>query len=366
MQRTVLCHSFARPLRQIGLFALLTCQLAYANPPTGDISATTASNPKEVGNQLREALGTSIAPNKNLTLVVGGKPVRASEHANKSPATIRAGTPATRQLGQPFPSGSSNGSPPTPAVTGQRTNVAPPVPAPPPEPPKVIHWAYEGEGAPANWGKIKPEFSLCALGKRQSPIHIADGSTLVGPAEQIQFNYTPSNASVVNNGHTVQVDVQGENSIVIRGTVYRLVQFHFHTPSEEQINFQRYPMGAHLVHRSDEGQLAVVALLMDIGNAHPFIDKVWTYMPLEVKDRVRMPREMLNLNEILPADQSYYQFIGSLTTPPCTEGVLWVVMKQPIQISKNQHKLFTQLYPMNARPVQALNDRIVREAQSTR
>jgi carbonic anhydrase len=122
-------------------------------------------------------------------------------------------------------------------------------------------------------------------------------------------------------------------------------------------------MGVHLVHRNDEGQLAIVAILIDIGTSHPLIDKIWTYMPLEVNDRVRMPRETLNLNELLPADQGYYQFMGSITTPPCSEGVLWMVMKQPIQVSKNQHKLFTQLYPFNARPVQPLHDRIVREAQ---
>jgi carbonic anhydrase len=226
-----------------------------------------------------------------------------------------------------------------------------------------IHWSYEGEGAPQSWGKIKPEFSLCALGKRQSPINITEGSTLKGPAEPIQFNYNPSNASVVNNGHTIQVDLQGDNAILVRGSSYRLLQFHFHTPSEEQIDFKRYPMVAHLVHRNDEGQLAVVAVLMDVGTSNSTIDKVWTYMPLEVNDKVRMPRDFLNLTELLPTDQRYYQFMGSLTTPPCSEGVLWLVMKTPIQISKEQHKLFTQLYAFNARPVQPLNGRAVREAQ---
>jgi len=227
-----------------------------------------------------------------------------------------------------------------------------------------VHWAYEGETGPQAWGKLKPEFNLCAIGKRQSPINIEDGNTLQGPAEPVQFNYTPSNGSVVNNGHTIQVDVQGDNSISVRGSRYRLVQFHFHTPSEESVNFKRFAMVAHLVHKNDEGQLAVVAVLLEPGNApNILIDKVWTYMPLDAGDRVRMPRELLNMNELLPADQRYYQFIGSLTTPPCTEGVLWMVLKQPVQISRNQLRLFTQLYPLNARPVQALNGRPVREAQ---
>ncbi len=320
--------------------------------PAGEISATSASSPKEVGNQVREALGTSVAPNKKLTLVFNGKPGSAEDHAAKSASTVKTSAKASRPLGML--------AAPMPAVTGQSVAKS----AKDQEQGNhEIHWSYEGEGAPKAWGKLKPEFSMCALGKRQSPINIIDGTTLHGPAEPIQFNYSPSNAVVVNNGHTIQVDVQGNNSITVRGSTYRLLQFHFHTPSEEQIDFKHFPMVAHLVHKNEEGQLAVIALLMDIGTMNPVIDKVWTYMPLETNDRVRMPRESINLNELLPTDQRYYQFMGSLTTPPCSEGVLWMVMKQPIQISKNQHKIFTQLYAFNARPVQPLNGRTIREAQ---
>jgi len=225
------------------------------------------------------------------------------------------------------------------------------------------HWSYEGETGPQAWGKLKPDFTTCATGKRQSPINIEDGSTLQGPAEPVQFAYAPSNGTVVNNGHTIQVDVRGENTITVRGSTYRLLQFHFHTPSEEQINSRRFPMVAHLVHKNSEGQLAVVAVLLDEGAANPLIDKVWTYMPLDANDRVRMPQDLLNVSELLPTDQRYYQFMGSLTTPPCSEGVLWMVLKQPVTISTGQHKLFTQLYPNNARPVQPVNARPVREAQ---
>jgi carbonic anhydrase len=225
------------------------------------------------------------------------------------------------------------------------------------------HWSYEGDTGPQAWGNLKPEFNVCAIGKRQSPINIEQGSTLQGPAEPVQFAYAPSNASVVNNGHTIQVDVQGDNSITARGSNYRLLQFHFHTPSEEQINFKRFPMVAHLVHKNNEGQLAVVAVLLQEGESNAMIDKVWTYMPLDSGDRVRMPQGLLDVNELLPKDQRYYQFMGSLTTPPCTEGVLWMVMKQPVTLSKAQFKLFSQIYPNNARPVQPVNGRPVREAQ---
>jgi len=284
-----------------------------------------SATPKEMAEKVREALGSAVNPNKKLTLVINGRAVATAAPAGQGSTPPRSSRKAEGHGEQ--------------------------------------HWAYEGEGGPQAWGKLKPEFSLCAIGKRQSPIDITDGNTLRGPAEPIQFNYQPSEGSVVNNGHTIQVDVQGDNTITVRNSTYRLVQFHFHTPSEEQINGKRYAMVAHLVHRNDEGQLAVVAVLLEQGEPNELIDKVWTYMPLDTSDRVRMPPGLLNMNELLPADQRYYQFMGSLTTPPCTEGVLWMVIKEPVPISKAQFRLFTQLYANNARPVQGLNGRPVREAQ---
>jgi carbonic anhydrase len=226
-----------------------------------------------------------------------------------------------------------------------------------------VHWSYEGETGPQNWGKLKPEFNVCAIGKRQSPINIEESATLQGPAEPLQFNYTPSSGTVVNNGHTIQVDLSGDNSLTVRGSTYRLLQFHFHTPSEEQVNYRNSAMVAHLVHKNNEGQLAVVAVLLDPGVANELISKVWTYMPLDTNDRVRIPLGIIDMNELLPKDQRYFQFIGSLTTPPCTEGVLWIVMKQPTQLGREQIRLFQQLFPNNARPVQPVNGRPVRQAQ---
>ena len=226
-----------------------------------------------------------------------------------------------------------------------------------------VHWSYDGDTGPQAWGNLKPEFSLCRIGKRQSPINIDEGDTLQGPAEPLQFNYRPSDGSVVNNGHTIQVDVAGDNTLTVRGSVYKLLQFHFHTPSEERINYRSFAMVAHLVHRNNEGQLAVVAVLLDPGTANELINRVWTHMPLDSGDRVRLPAELIDLNVLLPKDQRYYQFFGSLTTPPCTEGVLWMVMKQPTLVSRDQIRLFTQLFPNNARPVQPVNARPVRSAK---
>jgi len=225
------------------------------------------------------------------------------------------------------------------------------------------HWSYVGATGPEAWGQLQPEFGVCATGKRQSPINIEESNTLQGPAEPLLFNYTPSNGTVINNGHTVQVDVQGGNTLTVRGSNYALVQVHFHSPSEEQINFRNYAMVAHLVHKNPDGQLAVVAVLLEPGQANAFIDSVWTYMPLDVNDQVRMPAGLFDLKGLLPQDQRYYQFLGSLTTPPCTEGVLWMVLKTSVQISAAQLRLFQQLYPNNARPVQPANNRPVRNAQ---
>jgi carbonic anhydrase len=314
--------------------------------PTKKITqeAPPAASPKEMGDKVREALGTSASPNKKLTLVINGKAVATAAAAGHGSAP--AVTPQSSRAALAARAAAAKGGAAMANSHGGE-----------------VHWDYEGVNGPQAWGQLKPEFNLCAIGKRQSPINIEEGNTLAGPAEPIQFSYNPSNGIVVNNGHTIQVDVQGENSITVRGTNYRLAQFHFHTPSEEQVNGKRFSMVAHLVHKSDAGQLAVVAVLMEVAGTNPLIDKVWTYMPLDTGDRVAMPRELLDMNELLPADQRYYQFMGSLTTPPCSEGVLWMVLKQPMKISKVQYKLFSQLYPNNARPVQPVNGRPVRDGQ---
>ena len=346
------------------LMSLLACASALSSekklPPDkatakADIEATTASNPKDVGSKVREALGSSVLPNKKLLVTVtakdreGSPPVATTANAGHAAmpavAVVNRRPPALRPVAVAGHSAAATSPKAGDAHAGE------------------AHWSYEGETGPQAWGTMKPEFNLCAIGKRQSPISIEESATLQGPAEPILFSYAASNATVVNNGHTIQVDVVGDNSITVRGSNYRLLQFHFHTPSEEQINFKRYPMVAHLVHKNAEGQLAVVAVLMDTGTANPLIDKVWTYMPLDAGDRVRMPADMLQLGDLLPKDQRYYQFMGSLTTPPCSEGVLWMVLKSPMTISKAQLKLFTQLYPNNARPVQPVNGRPVRDAQ---
>lgn len=360
-------------LRSLRLGALLAAGLCLApvwandakpakKPVVGEISATSASNPKEVGDQLREALGKDVMGKKKLLINVskvpgaGGSPTAPAR--NKTPSKNSDASGSGGQNSRQYIEARAA------AMAGTSIGPALPVLAAPagmPAAPPI--WSYEGDSGPQAWGQLRPDYQLCANGQRQSPINIEEGSTLQGPAEPIEFSYLPSQGVVINTGRTIRVDVDGVNSIFVRGSRYRLVHVDFHSPSEMAINYRRFSMVAHLHHQNEQGQLAIVAVSLDPGEPNPLIEKVWTYMPLDVGDRVEMPRSTLNLSELLPSDTRYFQYMGSLTTPPCTEGVLWLVLKQPAALSAQQLRLFTQLYPQNARPVQRTNGRPVREAQ---
>ena len=221
------------------------------------------------------------------------------------------------------------------------------------------HWAYNGDGGPEAWGSLKPEFAKCSSGTRQSPIDIRGGVPV--DLDAVQFDYRATGINVLDNGHTVQVNVGGGNSIEVMGRRYELVQFHFHRPSEERINGRQFDMVAHLVHKDPEGRLAVVAVLLDRGSAHPLVQTVWNNLPLEKGDEV-MAKATLDMSELLPKDRRYYTSMGSLTTPPCSEGVLWMVMQQPVTISNEQIAVFSRLYPMNARPIQSAAGRLIKQS----
>jgi len=223
----------------------------------------------------------------------------------------------------------------------------------------AAHWTYTGEGGPQNWARLKPEFAKCAEGARQSPINIRGGIKV--DLDPIAFEYRPSAFSVIDNGHTVQVNVDSGNAITVMGRRYELVQFHFHRPAEERVDGRVYDMVAHLVHKDPDGRLAVIAVLMDRGQAHPMIQTVWNNLPLERGEEIGASTQ-INLAALLPAGRTYYTYMGSLTTPPCSEGVLWMVMKEPVQVSSEQIAIFSRLYPMNARPLQAMGGRLIKES----
>lgn len=221
------------------------------------------------------------------------------------------------------------------------------------------HWAYGGEGGPGEWARMKPEFAACATGQRQSPIDIRDGIRV--DLEPITFDYRPAGFNVVDNGHTIQVNLAAGNAIVVNQRRYELVQFHFHRPSEERINGRQYDMVVHLVHKDPDGRLAVVAVLIERGGAHPVVQQVWNSLPLEQQEPMVGPMP-LNPALLLPEDRRYFTYMGSLTTPPCSEGVLWMVLKQPVSLSDQQLAVFARLYPMNARPLQRSAGRLIKES----
>ncbi len=223
----------------------------------------------------------------------------------------------------------------------------------------AAHWAYSGEVGPQAWGGLRPEFIKCGNGSRQSPIDIRAGIAV--ELESVHFDYRASAFRVIDNGHTVQVNLATGNAINLGGRRFELLQFHFHRPSEERIDGRQFDMVAHLVHKDGEGRLLVVAVLLDRGSVQPLVQAVWNNLPLE-KNVEAPANTVIDLNHLLPPDRGYYTYMGSLTTPPCSEGVQWVVMRQPVTVSAEQIAIFSRLYPMNARPVQQAADRLIKQS----
>lgn len=221
---------------------------------------------------------------------------------------------------------------------------------------KDAHWGYAGEGSPDKWGHMKSEFATCSVGKEQSPIDIGDASK--GDLVKIDFSYKASGAKVLNNGHTIQVNLDAGNTIKIGSQTYNLLQYHFHSPSENTIKKKPYDMEVHLVHKNDKGELAVVGVMLQGGGSNKALEPVWSSISKEANKEVALTAQF-NPADLLPAKQSFYHFKGSLTTPPCSEGVNWFVMKEAINVSAEQVKAFVATVGSNARPVQALNTRKV-------
>lgn len=217
------------------------------------------------------------------------------------------------------------------------------------------HWTYEGEEGPEFWGEIDPQYSLCAVGRAQSPIDIAGGQGV--DLQDITFNYQPSTIQMVNNGHTIQVSYDAGSSITYNETDYALLQFHFHHPSEHTLAGETFDMELHLVHQDTNGGLAVVGVLLQAGEeTNQSLAPIFDNLPTTANEAVAI-RGTINAADFLPAEHLYYTYTGSLTTPPCTQGVRWLVLQEPVEISAEQMEAFAALFEMNARPVQPLNNR---------
>ncbi len=225
-----------------------------------------------------------------------------------------------------------------------------------------VHWGYEGEGAPANWGNLKPEFALCGTGQSQSPIDI--DKTYKTMLEPVAVSYKQSPLKIVNNGHSVQVNIEPGSSVMIDGEKYELLQFHFHAPSEHTVKGNFYDMELHLVHKHENGDLAVVGVMMKKGQTNKIIKVLWDNLPKGVNEENVVTGISVDASGLLPKNLDAYHYYGSLTTPPCSEGVNWTVLKTPIEVSEEQIQVFRMLMGVdNNRPVQAVNKRFVLESR---
>jgi carbonic anhydrase len=215
------------------------------------------------------------------------------------------------------------------------------------------HWAYEGKTGPPTWGTLDPAWSACLAGKAQSPIDIEPRA---GSAKPIAFHYQPSAATIIDNGHSLQVNLAPGNTIEIDGRNYRLLQFHFHAPSEHTIAGEHYPLEAHLVHQDSDGKLVVIGVLYDVGAESRPLARLWSKWPRKVgaEDKLGKP---FDPSELLPETRTVFRYTGSLTTPPCMEGVQWNVMRRVPSDSKAALDGFARHYPHNVRDVQPLNGR---------
>ncbi len=222
----------------------------------------------------------------------------------------------------------------------------------------AVHWTYTGATGPSTWASLDEGNSACGAGHSQSPIDIAQPSGADLP--DIVFEYKPSTIEFVNNGHSVQNNYQPGSFITVDGKRYQLAQLHFHAPSEHHVRGKSYDAEMHLVHKADDGALAVVGVLIESGRENKAFEKLWSQMP-ETKGDDNKSADTIDAAALLPADRTAYRYGGSLTTPPCSEGVNWSILVTPIQMSGQQLATFTKLYHGNNRPVQPLNGRLVLE-----
>lgn len=222
------------------------------------------------------------------------------------------------------------------------------------------HWGYAGEVGPEHWAEFESDFGACSSGKSQSPIDLAN--FIKAELPPIRFDYKPGGGyEVVNNGHAVQVNHRAGSSITVDGAVFELKQFHFHSPSENTIRGRSFPIEAHFVHADDNGNLAVLALMFEEGDDNAVLDMVWPQVPLVANTAVTLA-SAISATSLLRDERDYYRYDGSLTTPPCSEGVRWFVLKRPAKASAAQlRKVGEAIGQPNNRPVQALGARVVLE-----
>lgn len=222
-------------------------------------------------------------------------------------------------------------------------------------------WSYAGETGPEHWGRLRPEWRVCEEGRRQSPIDLRDG--LAVDLEPVRFHYHRSGFRIRDTGNLLQVDVGNGMGVIVRGVRYELERFTLHRPSQDRVGGMAHDMAAYLEHRSADGRQMILSVLLSAGGEeHPLFRTLWANLPLD-RGRAFTPEAVIDLATMVPQDPGHFLYTGSLPTPPCTEDVLWVVMKTPVRISDAQLDVFARLYPRNGRPIQPDNGRLVLESR---
>jgi carbonic anhydrase len=222
------------------------------------------------------------------------------------------------------------------------------------------HWRYEGDAGPAHWGELSADFQVCRLGLEQTPIDLA-GAVKADVAGPVEIGYRAMPLRILNNGHTVQVNADPGSACMIGGSRYELLQFHFHRPSEHLLSGKPFDLECHFVHRAGAGDLAVVGVFVKPGARNAALQPIWDAMP-SAEAPERNAGTAVDPAALLPKSGGYFRYMGSLTTPPCSEGLTWTVYREPIEASPEQIRQFASLFPNNARPIQGRNRRFVIEA----
>ena len=220
---------------------------------------------------------------------------------------------------------------------------------------EATRWGYAAENGPDVWARLSPEYRLCSIGIHQSPIDIVNPTPVELPA--LVFNYQPVTLNIHNTGHTIQVTYPKGSWIEVDGTKYHLLQFHFHAPSEHTVKGQSSDIEMHLVHESEEGALAVIGVLIESGRDNSEFIPIWHHLPSTPGESEHSEDIIFNAVNLLPSRKHTYRYDGSLTTPPCSEGVKWFVLTTPIEMSESQIAAFKSIMSGNNRPVQPLNGR---------
>tara|TARA_R110000850_G_scaffold137469_3_gene258637 strand:+ start:311 stop:1027 length:717 start_codon:yes stop_codon:yes gene_type:complete len=225
---------------------------------------------------------------------------------------------------------------------------------------KHAAWSYSGDTGPAHWGNLDPTYASCKTGDQQSPIDISN--TVEKEGEPLEFHYTTSQLSLVNNGHTIQQNLDPGSYVVANGKKFNALQFHFHHGSEHTVEGEQFAMEMHIVHAADDGELLVVGTLLELGDdPNPFLATFWDKMPAVAHSNLNDASVTLNLADFIPEDVDLYAYKGSLTTPPGTEGVNWYLFEETREISPAQEKVYRNIHPNSFRPTQPLNGRSVAE-----